>query len=232
MNQSVKKKNKKINTEWFFNKKLYVTKNDVGFYEWFQITKKDIFSLKAILIKIFIFLLCAVILVPISLHLQAWALSISYNQMISDSNSIVGVEPIGNPGIEFSFLSNTPVWVVFFAESITIILASICLIIITAKPWFIIPVSFCLIGGIMNANSRASIHEYVEGSWYQYQHDLFPNSSNYKKHDVVIDYWYFHTGKDYAIFNFNDTCVISGAIGFIFFILLTFIYTYFWPTKK
>lgn len=83
----------------------------------------------------------------------------------------------------------------------------------------------------MNCDSRASIHEYIEGSYYYFQHLFYPDSYHYKNYGVVIDYWYFHTGSSYAIFNFNDTLVISGGIGFVLFLFIDFLYIYY-PTLK
>lgn len=221
----MKNKNK-IDTSWFFNKTYYLRHSNKICYS-LRVLKYDIFSWKALFIKSIIFLCCCIILIPTSLHLENWALSLTYNQTQKQSNSIIGIQPIGNPGIEFSFLSNTPVWVVFFSESITIFLATLCLIISSYKPWLIVPISFCLIGGIMNLDSRASLHEYVPGSYYYERHIMDLLDKNYKNYGVVIDYWHFYTGNNYVIFNFNDTLVISGAIGYILFIFITFIYIYF-----
>lgn len=231
------KKNRNIlNTKWFFNRVYFIKtkENNLSFFQIISTYKKDIFSWKNIILKVSMFLICCVILIPISLHLQNWALSLSVSDIknLNDTNSIIGVQPIGNPGIEFSFLSSTPVWVVYFMESITIILASICLIFIMAKPWYVIPLSFCLIGGIMNANSRASLHDYVEGSYYYYQYLNSGDKAQYANRNVVIDYWYFKTGNRYSIFNFNDTCVISGAIAFILSILIFWIYLFIIPYNK
>lgn len=223
------KRNNHFDFTWFFRLKLYLRTHDLTFKTWWQLTKYYAFSFKSITTKIFVFLLCAVILIPISLHLEQWALSITPEQVKQASNNIIGVQPIGNPGIEFSFLSNTPVWVVFFIESITIILSVICLLIVSDKLYFLIPISFCLIGGIMNCDSRASVNEYVYGSYYYLEHFLNPTSYHYANYGVVIDYWYFHTGSSYAIFNLNDTLVISGGSGFVVFLFIDFLYIYY-PT--
>ncbi|MBP5783247.1 signal peptidase II [bacterium] len=126
---------------------------------------------------------------------------------------------------------------VFFVESITIIIASICLILCPNNWLYMVSISFVLIGGIMNTNCRASIHEYYEGSYYQLQHYLNPTDPQYQIKNVVIDYWHFNTDKtQYCIFNFNDCCVISGAIGYGLFLFINLLINYapylFKQTKK
>lgn len=223
----------KVNTKWFFKKRIYFNENDLKFKQWFQIIIKESLNWKAILIKAIVFLVCACILIPISLHLQYWALRISPNEVIAASNGLISVQPIGNPGIEFSLLAHDNSALVFFVESITIILASICLIIVSPKIYLLIPLSFVLIGGIMNTNCRATEFEYYEGSYFYLQHTLNPTSKQYGLSNIVIDYWHFNNhSNNYVIFNFNDTCVISGSIGFISFLIITIIFNYYPAIKK
>ncbi|MBO6042451.1 hypothetical protein J6P52_04850, partial [bacterium] len=90
-----------------------------------------------------------------------------------------------------------------------------------------------LIGGIMNTNCRATEFEYYEGSYFYLQHTLNPTSKQYGLSNIVIDYWHFNNhSNNYVIFNFNDTCVISGSIGFISFLIITIIFNYYPAIKK
>ena len=84
---------------------------------------------------------------------------------------------------------------------------------------------------------NCSVHEYYDGSYYQLQHFLNPNDPQYGIKNVVIDYWHFNTDRtQYCIFNFNDCCVISGAIGYGLFLFINLLINYapylFKQTKK
>ncbi len=214
------------------DRKQYLRTHEINFKVWFKVTWYEIFKLESILFKIFWFLLCCSILIPISLYFENWALHLTFEQCIEASNNIIQVRPIGNPGILFSFLSDTKPWVVFFCESITIIVTSIALIFCRPKWYYMIPLSFIFVGAIMNTDSRSSVHPYIENSYYFMQHFLNPASSHYKNHNVVIDYWFFNTKGSIAIFNFNDCCVISGTIAFFTFLFINIYITYIPALKK
>ena len=212
----------KFNPKWFLKRKVYLNEHEFKLKEWLQIIIHDSLNWKAIIIKIIVFLINAAILIPISLHLQYWALRITPQEVIAASNSIIGVQPIGNPGIEFSLLSHTSSSLIFFIESITIILSCICLILVSPKIYLLVPVCFVLIGGIMNTNCRASVFNYYEGSYFHLQHLLDPTNRQYGLKNIVIDYWHFNSHTtNYVIFNFSDTCIISGSIGYITFLIIS-----------
>lgn len=104
----------------------------------------------------------------------------------------------GNTGVSFGTLSDSNPSLVYFVQSIPIVLGGIILI-FSSNYLLDVGLSIVFFGGLSNIVDRSIVDN------YKYLNDIFTK-------DAVVDYFQFSFIKNSAIFNFPDTFVICGMI--------------------
>lgn len=170
---------------------------------WIYLLK--IYSIKFILKKIVIFLISGLIVLTISFVCRQLAID-SNKQSYVLINNFLNINIIGNTGISFSLFNNNSASLIYFIQSIPIILAFIFLIFskYLLNDFFIGLVFF---GGLSNIIDRSIIDNYLY-------------ITNIYKIDAVVDYLQFSFIPNSAIFNFPDVFIVIGIISFILSILI------------
>ena len=158
---------------------------------------KENFSKKNNLMRLIIFAIAFVAVVPASIALNIWAQhapSPNYG-----NNGFIVIVITTNSGISFESLSDHTALVYFVQIFTTLIILGVILF---SKTWYITLFwSFAFLGGFFNICDRAT-PKFIES-----MHDGIVHK------DVVIDYFKFAFTEKFAIFNLPDSFVCVGVIG-------------------
>ncbi len=157
---------------------------------------KKLYRSKYIIWKAIIFLVVSLIVFTISFVLRNIMLN-STTQSYQLMPGFLDIYIIGNTGIAFSGLSDVSSGVVYFVQSLPIII-SIAFLLFTKSISIDIGLSLVLTGGLSNIIDRSLFDNYTH---------LQINGEN-----AVVDYLQFSFIKGSAIFNFPDVTVIVGVI--------------------
>lgn len=169
---------------------------------------KKIYCTKYIIWKLIIFVIVAIITLTCCLV---------FRQQILDSKSyswelipnFLNVNIVQNTGIAFSGLQNQSSSLVYFVQSIPVIIG-IAILVFSNSIVIDIGLSFILWGGLANIIDRTQQDDYK----YLYM----VNTQN-----AVVDYLQFSFIKNSAVFNFADVTIIIGIIIVVLFIIYTLI---------
>lgn len=154
--------------------------------------------------KILIFIVCGFVVLLSSFLVREWALN-SQTRSQSFLPGFIDIFIIGNTGISFSLLENSPSELIYFIQSIPIF---VCLIVLIFSYSKIIDVFISIIffAGLSNVVDRGLIDNYK----YLY---------NIEEINAVVDYFKFSFIRNSAIFNLPDTFIVLSTIGLILFII-------------
>lgn len=103
-----------------------------------------------------------------------------------------------NPGISFGNLGDKSPSLVFFVQSIPIVIGGVALI-FSWNYLYDIGLSMLFFGGLCNVIDRSLP-------------DVYTNLTDLSQSNAVVDYFQFSFIKNSAIFNFPDTFIICGVI--------------------
>lgn len=186
-------------TSEYWNKFLQVTKTQL---EKIYLNKKHLLF-KLIIIFSACFIVCLTSFLIRSSMLNATE---SSWDLIPGFLSIKIVE---NPGISFGNLSDKNPSLVYFVQSIPIIIGGVILV-FSYNYLYDIGLSILFFGGLCNVIDRATP-------------DIYTHLTHLNQHNAVVDYFQFSFILDSAVFNFPDTFIICGVIVICLQIIISWI---------
>lgn len=184
-----------------------------GYYQKFLTHLKSIYLTKIIYVKLSIFFLIAFVVLTTCFALRDALLDYAKTNGVDNTKWILipnflEIELTFNPGIAFSGLSNNSSTLVYFVQSIPLIIG--LTIFLFSKSYLIdIPICFLIFGGLSNVVDRSIVDATL--------------NSNFSH--TVVDYFRFSDAffKNFAIFNLCDVYIILGVIWLVILLLISFI---------
>ncbi|BAC43924.1 lipoprotein signal peptidase [Malacoplasma penetrans] len=183
-------------------------------YLW-ELSKKQLIKIylnkKHLIWKISIILICAFIVLLTSFLTRNSILNAtqSYWELIP---GFLVINITGNTGVSFGTLGDSNPSLVYFVQSIPIVLGFFVLL-FSSNYLLDIGVSLVFFGGLSNIIDRSIVDN------YKYLSGISTNNA-------VVDYFQFPFIKNSAIFNFPDTFVIIGMIFVGIQIIISFVKDY------
>lgn len=178
---------------------------------------RKIYCSKYIIWKSIIFSIAAII---------TFTCSLVFRQQILDSKqyswelipNFLDIKIVQNSGIAFSGLQDQSSSLVYFVQSIPVIIG-VSVLIFSNSIFIDIGLSFVLCGGLANIIDRTLPDNY--------QYLYMTNTEN-----AVVDYLQFSFIKNSAIFNFSDVAIIFGIIIVVLFVIYILIRDWIVNMKK
>ncbi len=174
---------------------------------------KENFSKKNNILRLIILACVLVIFIPWAVAMNIWA---QHSQYAEYGSGFISISIVTNSGMAFSFMSNSPEWVVYMIQWLVTI--AILVIVLFCKKWYYILLWTCaFLGGLFNVIDRACAKTIVSmGDQTQY--------------NCVVDYFKF--SFKWGIFNVPDIFVCIGTIGAIITYLIQTIMLMFKKDEK
>ena len=178
---------------------------------------KNIYCSKYVYLKLTAFLIAAIITLTCSLVFRQQILEskVKFWEFIP---GFLNINIVQNTGIAFSGLQNQSSSLVYFVQSIPVIIG-FSILILSRSIFIDLGLSFILWGGLANIIDRTLIDN------YKYLHVL--NTEN-----AVVDYLQFSFIKNSAVFNFADVSIVFGIIIAVLYVIYIIIKDFFINLKN
>lgn len=178
---------------------------------------KNIYCSKYVYLKLTAFLIAAIITLTCSLVFRQQILEskVKFWEFIP---GFLNINIVQNTGIAFSGLQNQSSSLVYFVQSIPVIIG-FSILILSRSIFIDLGLSFILWGGLANIIDRTLIDN------YKYLHVL--NTEN-----AVVDYLQFSFIKNSAVFNFADVSIVFGIIIAVLYVIYIIIKDFFINSKN
>ncbi|MDE5552973.1 MAG: signal peptidase II, partial [Malacoplasma sp.] len=165
---------------------------------------KNIYCSKYVYLKLAAFLIAAIITLTCSLVFRQQILE-SKEKFWEFIPGFLNINIVQNTGIAFSGLQNQSSSLVYFVQSIPVIIG-FSILILSHSIFIDLGLSFILWGGLANIIDRTLIDN------YKYLHVL-------DTENAVVDYLQFSFIKNSAVFNFADASIVFGIIIAVLYVI-------------
>lgn len=188
----------------------------ISFFKLFESRLNKIYKTKLIIWKLLIFLLIGFVVTISSFLLRDAMLNAKSSNWILIPN-FININIVENTGIAFSGLSNSSSSVVYFVQSIPILIGGI-IFFFSCSLYFDVGICLLFFGGLCNIIDRSIVDTYTN----------MQNLNGENTINAVVDYFEFDSGfiNNFAVFNLPDVYIICGVAEVIIIMLITWIKEY------